>query len=202
MLAITGTAVFAWIAVTLLWGEPYTAFLASRDQAALRGELTGRQAAWTARRRAHPSSTVRQRAAAFRAEVRGGEALGRIIVPSIGLRTVIVEGTGSDDLARGPGHYPMTPLPGFGGTVAIAGHRTTHLHPFRHIDELRAGDRIELKMPYGSFRYVVHDHAIVDDHDWSVIRARGFEQLVLTACHPLHSASRRIVVFARLRSVV
>ena len=191
----------AWVSVTLVWGEPYTAIKASRAQGALKHELARQDAAWTVRKRARPTATLSERAVAFRREVEQGDALGRIAIPRLGLRTVVVEGTDHDDLARGPGHYPTTPLPGLGGTVAIAGHRTTYLQPFRHIDELRAGDRIELTMPYGTFRYIVYARAIVDDRDWSIVRRRSFEQIVLTACHPLYSASQRIVVYARLRSV-
>jgi sortase A len=54
-------------------------------------------------------------------------------------------------------------------------------------------------MPYGTFRYTVFTHRIVAADDWTILRRRGFEQLVLTACHPLYSASHRWVVFARLR---
>ena len=82
--------------------------------------------------------------------------------------------------------------------IAIAGHRTTYLHPFRHIDNLRVGDRIELVMPYGIYDYTVYEHRIVTDHDWSILRPRSFEKLVLSACHPLYSATHRWVVFARL----
>ena len=56
-------------------------------------------------------------------------------------------------------------------------------------------------MPYGSFRYVVYALKIVDDRDWTILRRRSFEQLVLSACHPLHSAAQRIVVFARLTGI-
>ena len=53
-------------------------------------------------------------------------------------------------LQKGPGHYPETPFPGQGGTVGIAGHRTTYLAPFRHIDSMEKGDRIYLEMPYAN----------------------------------------------------
>ena len=67
---------------------------------------------------------------------------------------MFVEGTGTSDLRKGPGHYPATPLPGERGTVGIAGHRTTYGAPFRHIDRGQArGDRITLTMPYGRFVY-------------------------------------------------
>jgi sortase (surface protein transpeptidase) len=40
----------------------------------------------------------------------------------------------------------------------------------------------------------------VDDRNWSILRPRTFEKLVLTACHPLYSADQRYVVFARLQA--
>jgi sortase A len=143
---------------------------------------------------------LRRRAGAYRRSLREGDAVGRIIVPRLGLRSVFVEGTVRSDLARGPGHYRMTPLPAQGGTIAVAGHRTTYLQPFRHLDRLAPGDSIYLELPYGTFRYVVYARKIVDASDWTILRRRPFEKLVLSACHPLYSASHRIVVFARLRS--
>jgi sortase A len=128
-----------------------------------------------------------------------GKPLGRIRIPRIGLDAVFVHGTRwGPDLSQGPGHYAETPLPGVGRTTAIAGHRTTFGAPFRHIDSLEAGDRIRITLPYAPFQYRVFKHRIVDNEDWSIIRDRGFDALVLSACHPLYSAEQRWVVFARL----
>ncbi|HET9675549.1 MAG TPA: class E sortase [Gaiellaceae bacterium] len=192
-LALVGTVVLAWVAATLVWGEPFTAVAAARAQAGLRAELA-------ATGRIDPSLPLKKRASTFRRGLRQGDAFGRIVIPKLHLRSVVVQGTSRHDLTRGPGHYRITSMPGLGGTVAIAGHRTTYLRPFRHIDRLRAGDRVYLQMPYGTFRYVVYARRIVDDRDWSIIRRRGWEKLVLSACHPLYSASHRIVVFARLEA--
>ena len=200
VLALAGMAAVAWVAVTLVWGEPYTAVKAERAQAALRKELAQDNAAWASRARPASPAVRRERAAAFRDRLQEGDAVGRIVVPRLKLRTVVVEGTDAANLARGPGHYPMTTVPGLGGTVAVAGHRTTYSQPFRHIDDLRPGDGIRLEMPYGTFHYTVYAQKIVDDRDWTILRRRPFEKLVLSACHPLYSASQRIVVFARLRS--
>ena len=199
ILALAGMAALAWVAVILVWGEPFTALKTARAQAALRGELARQNDTWRLNARPNSPLNMPKRAAAFHDELRPGDALGRIVVPRLGLSTVVVEGTAGADLARGPGHYRNTALPGAGRTVAIAGHRTTYLQPFRHIDDLRPGDEISLEMPYGTFGYIVYARAIVDDQDWSILRRRPFEKLVLSACHPLYSASRRIVVFARLR---
>ena len=72
-----------------------------------------------------------------------------------------MEGTGTATCARARATTRSTPLPGARGTVAIAGHRTTYGAPFRRIDELERGDRIELGMPYGRFTYRVERTRIV-----------------------------------------
>src|SRR2546421_506010 len=104
-------------------------------------------------------------------------------------------------LEKGPGHYPGTAFPGLGQTVAIAGHRTTYLAPFRHIDALGAGDRIVVNMPYGRFTYIVQYHKIVVPTALWVTDNVGYDRLVLSACNPLYSAAQRIIVFARLSEV-
>jgi sortase A len=111
---------------------------------------------------------------------------------------VVIQGTDTSSLQRGPGHYPTTSLPGQPGTVAIAGHRTTYLAPFRHIDEIRDGDEIRLEMPYAAFTYTVERHAVVDPGDVGIIKPVGYPQLVLTACHPPYSAAHRYAVFGKL----
>jgi sortase A len=99
--------------------------------------------------------------------------------------------------------YPETRFPGLGATTAIAGHRTTYLAPFRHIDALRRGDRIALDMPYAHFTYTVVGHRIVAPTDVSAaVDDVGHSRLVLSACTPLFSAAKRILVYARLTATV
>jgi sortase A len=149
-------------------------------------------------------SEVRRWAADYRRTVRRGHAVGRIVVPGLNLRMVVVAGTSKSILKKGPGFYDIrrrgyaTSLPGMGGVVAIAGHRTTYAHPFRHIDDLRSGDRVFLEMPYARFTYRIYRARVVSSTNWEILRRRGFEKLVLSACNPLHSLRQRYVVFARL----
>jgi len=114
-----------------------------------------------------------------------------------GLDMVFVQGTDTLSLEKGPGHYPETLYPGEGGTIGIAGHRTTYLAPFRHIDSMDSGDKIVLEMPYGTIVYRVQKTAIVDPTDVWVVRSVGYERLVLSSCNPLYSAAQRFIVFAR-----
>jgi sortase A len=149
-------------------------------------------------------TTVRKLALEYSKAHRGhdGSPLGKLTIGRMGLSEIFVEGTDYwHSLTKGPGHYSVTSWPGLGRTTAIAGHRTTWSAPFRYINTLHTGDAITLKMPYGSFTYRVTSHKIVGNGDWSIIKNVGYDQLVLSACHPLYSASHRYVIFARLASV-
>jgi sortase A len=137
----------------------------------------------------------------FGHQAKTGDAIGRIIAPGMGTNTVVVQGTDTASLQKGPGHYPDTPFPGEGGTVGIAGHRTTYLAPFRHIDSMNRGDKVTVEMPYGTFTYRVQKTEIVDPSDVGIVKRVGYERLVLTACHPLYSAAERFTVFARLTDI-
>ena len=202
---VAGLVLLADAAVTLLWQEPVSAVYAGIQQGRLSDRLDELERAPLApaeqralERIPDPARRLAFRARALDRRLDPGDAMGRIVMPSIGVSEVFVEGTGAGDLRRGPGHYPATPLPGERGTVAIAGHRTTYGAPFRDIDDLERGDRIELRMPYGRFAYRVERTRIVPPTEVSVTARVAYDRLVLSACHPLYSAAERIVVFARL----
>ena len=192
-LLAVGVLLVAEAAVTVVWKEPFTALSAHRAQKKLGAQLD--RIGFAA-----PARPDRLPAFAHRLERRSqeGDPLGRIVIPRIDASYVVVSGTQAPDLRKGPGHYDDTALPGERGTVGIAGHRTTYLAPFRNIDDLGHGDLVELRMPYGTFSYAVAGTQIVSPRDVSVLRHRSGDWLVLTACHPLYSAAKRIVVSARL----
>jgi sortase A len=206
VLLIAGLLVLADVAVTMAWQEPVSALRGARAQHRLAGELRRLELAAPVRGAAsvaRGAAPARLAAAArtFARSRRDGDAVAELRIPRIGLRAVVVRGTAPDDLREGPGLLDGTPFPGEHGTTAIAGHRTTYGAPFRHLDALRRGDAIALRLPYGSFRYAVEATRIVEPGDLSVLRRVHHDRLVLSACHPLFSAARRIVVLARLVEV-
>jgi sortase A len=77
--------------------------------------------------------------------------------PSIKLHSVVVEGTSSKDLSKGPGHYPSSPLPGQGGIAQLFGRSATFGSPFGSITSLHAGAPITITTGQGSFTYSVVD---------------------------------------------
>ena len=208
VLIVAGGLLLIDAAITLLWQEPVSALYASLRQNALGDDLNRIETRRIARVEVQALKrlqTEKRRltflARAERGKANPGDPLGRIQIPKIGANFVIVQGTDAGDLREGPGHYVNTPLPGEPGTVAIAGHRTTFLAPFRDIDELKPSDPINVQMPYGDFTYSVQRTRIVDPTATWVMRKIGYDRLVLTACHPLYSAAQRIVVTARLVKV-
>jgi sortase A len=204
-LIVSGTLLLADAGSTLLWQEPVSAVYAHVRQGKLEHRLEQLDAVkpTPVERRAlvklpDPRRRLAFVARSFDRRTGEGDPLGRLRIPRIGVSAVFVEGTAGGDLRNGPGHYPGTPLPGEGGTVAIAGHRTTYGAWFRNIDKLRSGDPIVLTLPYGRFTYRVERTQIVPPTAVWVTQRVSYDRLVLSACHPLYSAAKRIVVFARL----
>jgi sortase A len=125
-----------------------------------------------------------------------GGAVGFIRIPRIAVDAAFVQGIDQGALTEGPGHYPATPLPGWTGNTAIAGHRTTHGAPFWALDRLRSGDLVELQTHRGRFVYRVVWTRVVAAGDWGPIEGTTAPSLTLTTCWPRFSSRSRLVVRA------
>ena len=185
-------AYYAW----LLWG---TGFTTSRAQAQLRTQIIGQieqhdpvPGGGSSVGTSHdggPEPII--------VAPKEGAPVAIMRIPKIHLDMVVVNGTSTADLEKGPGHYIGTAYPWERhGAVAIAGHRTTYLHPFWSLDQLRPGDLIRLVTAHGRFDYrVARSIVIIPSEGW-VLRQTVRPTLVLTTCTPRFSASHRLVVFA------
>jgi sortase A len=184
-----GVLIFLFVAYEL-WG---TGIAEARDQKTLKKQFQKQlQAAPTtvpgSEAPAAPPATVPD----------DGEAVALIEIPKIDVTKAVVEGVGTEDLKKGPGHYPGTPMPGQAGNAAIAGHRTTYGAPFGGLDELNPGDPINVTTTDGKFRYEVDHTDIVSPSEVSVLDPTADNRLTLTTCNPKFSAAQRLIVVARL----
>ncbi len=141
-----------------------------------------------------------------------GAPVFNLVMPSIDFDEIVVEGVGTEDLKKGPGHYPgcrkgfERPLctefkevwPGQKGRVIISGHRTTYGAPFFDIDKLRPGDEIITKTKWGDFTYEVTEKRIVQPDSLAIAIQNDAAEIVLTTCNPKYSAAQRLIVFGRL----
>jgi sortase A len=212
-LITAGITIAVDVAMTLAWKEPMSTVYGSIQQGKAEDSLADLEQEFTAlpevqrvkeeakRPDADPQRSVRKLADVFARTVQTGQGIGRLDIPAMDLDVVVVQGTDTASLQKGPGHYPETGFPGQGETIGIAGHRTTYLAPFRNIDDVADGDEITLEMPYGTFTYTVEKHEVVEPSQVEIVDNVGYERLVLTACHPLYSAAQRWAVFARLTDV-
>lgn len=131
-----------------------------------------------------------------------GEALWRIVVPTMNLSEVVVRGASLANLRMGPAWISTSDLPGITGNVAISGHRTTYGAPFGRLAELEPGDSIYLYSAYRRYRYEVTGTQVVRPNQIEVTDSTLSPTITLIACHPRFSARQRLVVRGALTEVL
>jgi sortase A len=208
LLALAGSLVLLWAIAVWQWQDPITLVLNKRAQSALSSEYAVRVEREQPLLRPRPlvkkqASDASQAAlaAAYRKRTEQGEPIGRLTVPRMDLSIMVVYGTETDTLKKGPGLHESTGFPGQKFLTYVAGHRTTYGAPFSDIDKLQPGDRITFEVPYGTYRYQVVGHRIVRDDQIEVLKGRGREELALQACWPRFFASHRYIAYAKLVGV-
>lgn len=137
-----------------------------------------------------------------------GDGLGVLHIPALGedWEWVIVEGVTDDDLAKGPGHFPGTALPGDVGNFAVAGHRSTHGEPFANLDQLDVGDSVVVETVDGWLTYQVMWERILSPSATEVLDpvaghpGEEAEQrtMTLVTCNPRWGSSERLVIGTQL----
>ena len=222
LLMIVGALLLVWGFWTWQWGDPVTRLYANWEQHRLE-EQHSRQVAsfgnvWDGLH-LEPVKPVASRpeplpvappkllkrleveAKAYRTSLDTGDAVARLRVPRLGLDAIVVEGTDTADLRRGPGRDERTYMPGEGELSYVAGHRTTFGAPFAHIDRMQRGDLATIEMPYATLTYRVTGYRIVPATQLSVLKSRGHDEIALQACHPRFFAKQRYIVYASLASI-
>jgi sortase A len=200
-LIAAGVLGLIWVVVVWRWQDPFTALYTHWQQQKLSHQLDHELQVYKPDHPKHGTPVrvdVSAEAARFRRETHPGQAIGRIVIGRLGLSMVLVDGTDEESLKKGPGRDLRTYMPGQNRLVYIAGHRTTYLAPFSHIDDIRNGDYIRLEMPYATFVYRATRHTIVPADDMAVLRSPPHEVLILQACHPRFFATHRYLVYASL----
>jgi len=198
-----GVGTLAWAVVVWRWEDPFTSLYTAYQQHKLEQRYESRVAGFAPVRATAPLSTaaleraVAAQARSYRSTSKRGDALGRIAAPRLDLSMILVNGTDSATLKKGPARDERTFMPGEGKLVYVAGHRTTYSAPFARIDAFRRGDRVTVELPYATFVYRVTGHVIVPADAIERLRSRGREELALQACHPRFSAKQRYIVYAR-----
>jgi sortase A len=204
-MVVAGTLLLAWALLVWRWQDPFTALYTRWEQRELADEYEQQFDRFQPLPRA-PNERISPRisprriaalARKYRLSLHEGDAIGRIKIPRLDVNMIMVDGTKTGTLKKGPARHRRTYLPGEGRLVYIAGHRTTYSAPFSDIDDLRRGDRVRLELPYATFEYRIRGHRIVEAHEVSVLRSRRREEVALQACWPRFFASHRYIAYAQ-----
>jgi sortase A len=204
VLVVAGVLVLAWVVVVWRWEDPFTAIQTYFSQKHLKTTYLRRSDSF---RRTLPAPArdlrvawreAQQAARHYDRTLTRGGPVGRLKIGRLGLDIYVVQGTDHESLKKGPGHYPESGVPAQGRLIYIAGHRTTYLAPFAHINDIRDGDYMTLEVPYGTFEYRAFRHYVVPSDDVALLENTGREILRLQACHPRFFATNRYIVDARL----
>jgi sortase A len=203
LMVVAGSLVLVWALLVWRWQDPFTALYTHWQQRDLAREYERRVehfeelAPIRVSEKTPSPLEIAAQARKYRLGLGEGDAVGRLRIPRLDLSMIVVNGTESATLKKGPARHKATFLPGEGKLIYIAGHRTTYSAPFSDIDKLEPGDRVRIELPYATVEYTIRGHRIVEAHQLSVLRSRGREELALQACWPRFFASHRYIVYAR-----
>jgi sortase A len=117
----------------------------------------------------------------------------RLKIPRLGYDEIVLEGASARTLAFGPARLLSSAQPGEPGNLAVAGHRTSW---FRRLEEIRAGDEIEVQW-YDSRSHSLHERDfkvdfihIVKPDDVELLAPTADDALTLITCFPFGPSPR------------
>lgn len=111
--------------------------------------------------------------------------IARLVVPSLGVDQIVLEGAYGRTLAFGPGHVESTGPLERSDSIILTGHRDTH---FRFLGKLQAGEAILLQARTGRWhRFAVGDRQIVDSRAATISTQEDKRRLILVTCYPFHA---------------
>lgn len=127
-----------------------------------------------------------------------GDTIGSLTIPAINKKLPVIEGTSTNELKKGVGHFLQSVLPGEDDNCVLSGHRDS---VFTNIGKLKIGDELIVQTSAGTFTYVISRIRIVHKDDKTVIVPTDHAVLTLTTCYPFNffgSAPDRYILIADL----
>jgi sortase A len=124
------------------------------------------------------------------------KVFGKLAIPKLSLVAPIVEGTSPSDLQTAVGHLSTSVLPGQKGSSVLAAHNVTW---FRHLDQLKPGDTIQVVTQSQTITYRVTGAKVV--HVGYNAPNTPNSSLIMETCYPLNTwywTSERYLIFASL----
>ena len=105
----------------------------------------------------------------------------KLEIPKINLDAKIVEGTTDEILNKYIGHFEETGV--LNGNIALAAHNRGYpVNYFEKIKKLEPGDEIIYRYNGDTKKYIVKEHQIIKETDWSFLEKKSNNLITLITC--------------------
>lgn len=125
---------------------------------------------------------------------------GILTIEKIGLMLPILHGASDNNMKTTVASIENTGRAGEVGNYAIAGHRNfTYGRNFNRLDEMAAGDKIEVDKGKSKFSYTVTEKLYVKPEEVWVLEGNGKDkEITLITCHPMHNPTHRLIIRGKM----
>lgn len=111
-----------------------------------------------------------------------GNQFGELIIEDCGIDNKLFFGDGDIALRNGVGIYNGSFVPGYGGTILVAGHNNTFFNGLKYAE---AGQKVLIRTSYGNYEYRITDIAVKKATDKSAYDLNAdYENLIMYTCYP------------------
>ncbi len=130
-----------------------------------------------------------------------GEQFGELIIEDCDINNKLFFGDGDIALNNGVGIYNGSFIPGYGGTILVAGHNNTYFNGLKNAEK---GQKVLIKTSYGNYEYEITRTAVKKRSQKSAYDLKAdHENLIMYTCYPfdeLGHTDYRFFVYAELVS--
>lgn len=110
--------------------------------------------------------------------------IGRLIIPSLNIEGVIVEGIDEEIIKHNIGHFPYSGEPGQEGNFALAGHRgTLYSNVFDNLHKIKTDDEVIVETLKETYVYRVKEQFIAAPEETEVLNnTPGLKEITIVTC--------------------
>lgn len=121
---------------------------------------------------------------------------GMLVIDKIKLKLPILKGATRENLNISVASLKNTGKAGAAGNYALAAHRSRKYGKnFNRLDELEAGDRIDVNVGDKTYSYTVTEKLYVKpDETWVLSSKKKTREITLITCHPMINPTERLIV--------
>jgi LPXTG-site transpeptidase (sortase) family protein len=112
-------------------------------------------------------------------------SVGTLEIPPLGISVKAFEGTDSDSLSKGVGHFPESS--GWNGNICVAGHNRGAKYTIGAIKDLTPGDTVKYTTLLGTRTYSVSFVRYIASGDWTYLAPASDNRITIITClagHP------------------